>query len=155
MIHAIAAMDAKRGIGGDHGIPWHLPADRAYFKEQTTGTRVLMGHHTYTAFDRPLADRRNLVVVHDTSALRPGFEPVVDVDRFLKTTREDVWIIGGARLFANILHYVQELYLTEIQADFHCTKFFPLYQDAFRLVSRSGPITENGTTYTFCIYERK
>lgn len=157
MIRAIAALDTSRGIADDHGIPWQgkLPTDVKYFRDKTlSGGAVLMGYGTYTEFSKPLGGRENFVATHKPGALREGFTAVHDARAFLKIT-EDVWIIGGAALFAETLDLNDELYLTKLQADFDCTKFFPPYEEMFELVNESELITESGITFTFCIYKRK
>lgn len=154
MIRAIAAIDNKRGIADDHGIPWQgkLPTDVKYFRDKTlSGGAVLMGYGTYTEFEKPLGGRQNFVATHKPGALREGFTAVHDAREFLEATK-DVWVIGGAALFAETLDMNDELYLTKLRGDFGCTKFFPEYDELFELASESEPITENGITFTFCVY---
>lgn len=73
MIKAIVAADDKLGIATDTGIPWDLPTDKAYFREQTTGSPILMGYRMYQELEQPLPDRQNLVAVRPDTQLRPGF----------------------------------------------------------------------------------
>jgi len=158
MIRAIVATDSKRGIADDHGIPWQgkVPSDAAWFREKTmTGGLILMGYGTYTEFSSPLHGRENFVATHRPEPLRDGFSKVADARKFLQETTEDVWNIGGAALFTETLDLNDELYITKLQGDFDCTKFFPEYEQLFELASESEPITENGITFTFCIYRRK
>ncbi|HET7320437.1 MAG TPA: dihydrofolate reductase [Candidatus Saccharimonadales bacterium] len=158
MIRAIAAIDNKRGIANDRGIPWQgkVPSDTAWFRDNTmSGGLILMGYGTYTEFSKPLHGRQNFVATHRPVPLREGFTKVTDARKFLKETTEDVWNIGGAVLFAETLDMNDELYLTKLQGDFQCTKFFPEYDNLFELASESKPITENGITFTFCVYRRK
>ena len=56
----VVAMDENRLIGKDNKLPWHLPADLAYFKKITTGKSILMGRKTYDSIGRPLPNRRNM-----------------------------------------------------------------------------------------------
>jgi len=154
MIRMIAAIDEKQGMANEAGIPWRLPADQAYFREHTIHNRVLMGYRTYIEFSKPLSDRENLVFSHDDAPLRPGFIPITQLEPLLQDGSSDLWIIGGAALFAETLQYADELYITEIQGDFHCTKFFPPFKDTFELVSRSPEQTDNGISFTYCIYRR-
>jgi dihydrofolate reductase len=157
MIRFIAAIDSKQGLADEHGIPWQrkLPTDIAYFRAKTKGGIVLMGYRTYEEFDKPLPERRNLVASAKAESLRAGFERVHDASKFLKNTKEDVWVIGGAALFASTLDLADELYLTRVKGDFHCTKFFPPFEQDFRLESRSEPQTENGITFRFEVWRRK
>ncbi|MGH3733111.1 MAG: dihydrofolate reductase [Acidimicrobiales bacterium] len=158
MLNLIAAIDGQRGVADDHGIPWQgrIPGDTAYFREQTSSGVVLMGFRTYLEFDRPLHARTNFVVTRaDSEALRPGFAAVVDLDEFA-TERLDqtVWVIGGAGLFAQTIHAADELYLTQLDQDFGCTKFFPEFNDLFLLASASELHSENDVSYRFEVWRR-
>lgn len=137
MIRAIVAVDDRLGLATDSGIPWDVPADRAYFRQTTTSGLVLMGFTTYQEFDEPLPQRRNLVATHRDGALRPGFERVADLNPFLAAHQapdaDDVWVIGGAGLYAATVARCDELYLTRVEGDFGCTKFFPPFTDDFTL----------------------
>jgi dihydrofolate reductase len=65
-----------------------------------------------------------------------------------------VWVIGGAALFASSLPLADELYLTQLDADFHCTKFFPNYSDSFHKERELGSHTESDITFHFEIWQR-
>ena len=155
MIRFIAALDSRRGIADEHGIPWQgkLPSDMRWFRDHTLGHVLLMGRSTYDEFNGPLPGRQNFVATHQASV--PGAEAVSDVAAFLRTQPGDVWVIGGARLFEATLSQADELYLTQLEGDFGCTKFFPPYQAAFKRAEAANPITENGITYRFEVWRRK
>ena len=134
MIRFIAALDNKRGLANEHGIPWQgkTPTDVAHFREKTLNGNVMMGYGWYVEQKQPLPDRRNLVATPELKEpLRPGFEHVPDATAFLKNAKEDVWVGGGAALFASTIDLAHELHLTLLEADFNCTKFFPEYEQAF------------------------
>jgi len=156
MIRFIAAIDSKHGLANDHGIPWQgkVPSDAKYFRKQTLHQTVLMGAVTYQEFDQPLPDRKNLVLTREPGPLRPGFEKVTDLETTLAKER-DLWIIGGAGVFAQTIDFADELYLTRLNKDFHCTKFFPDFEDTFELAETFPPITENGTTFHYETWKRK
>ena len=157
MIRFIVAIDNKKGLANEHGIPWQgkLPTDVAYFRSKTIGGNVMMGYGWYTEQQKPLPERRNLVATTKDEKLRPGFETVHDARQFIKDFKEDLWVGGGAALFASTLDLADELYLTKIDADFNCTKFFPEYENDFELVSETEPQTENGITFRFTVWKRK
>ena len=68
MIRLIAAMDSRHGIATASGIPWKLPGDTAYFREQTSRGLILMGRSTYDEFAAPLHGRENFVLTTDPGA---------------------------------------------------------------------------------------
>jgi dihydrofolate reductase len=158
MIRLIAAVDSKLGVANDHGIPWQgkIPMDTQYFNDQTSEGLIVMGYRTYQEFDKPLHDHENFVVTRpDSTELRRGFEAVADLTSFLhEHAQELVWIIGGAGLFAASLDAADELYITQLDADFHCTKFFPMFSDNFEMVSSAGPHEENGISFLLEIWQR-
>ncbi len=156
MIRSIAAIDEKRGLATDDGIPWDLPSDKQYFRDQTREGIILMGMGTYREFSKPMHDRANYVATSQTEPLRDGFVAVGDVPEFFAQHEgETIQNIGGAGLFTSTLDFADELLLTQIQADFHCTKFFPEYTQDFELVQESEPVTENGITFRFQTWRRK
>jgi dihydrofolate reductase len=154
MIRLIAATDTRRGIATASGIPWNLPGDAAYFRDQTGSGLIVMGWATYTEFAAPLHDRDNYVLTRDgTDSLRPGFVPVRDLDDLgTRHPGQDVWVIGGAAVYANTISQADELFITQVLADFHCTKFFPPYQDRFTLASESENHQDGGVIYRFQIW---
>ncbi len=157
MIRFIAAIDSKRGLANSKGIPWQgkLPTDVTYFRQKTLGGIIMMGHGWYVEQKLPLPDRRNLVASSSLHEVRPGFELVDDARKYLEKTQADVWVGGGAALFTNTLDLADELYLTRIEADFHCTKFFPSFEQDFVLIEQSEQQTESGITFHFEIWKPK
>jgi dihydrofolate reductase len=155
VIRSIAAIDSRRGIATDSGIPWKLPGDTAYFREKTSSGLIVMGRATYDEFAAPLHDRENAVFSSTSARLRKGFAVVASLDQLTAAhPGEDVWVIGGATVYAKTLGQVQELLLTQVMGDFDCTKFFPPYHHAFRLESRSEEQQEGGVRYRFEIWRR-
>ena len=150
MIRLIAAIDEKQGLATEAGIPWHLPGDVAYFRRRTEGGVVLMGRATYAEFAGPLENRRNVVLTTSTSTLRPGFERAGDPAGFFADHQaDDVWVIGGAAVYASTIGRADELVLTQVLQDFQCTKFFPAYQEAFVRTDQSALQEEGGVAYRF------
>jgi dihydrofolate reductase len=150
MIRLIAAIDSRRGLATDEGIPWHLAGDVAYFRQRTEGGLLIMGRATYAEFAAPLEGRANFVLTRDPSRITPGFRAVTDLALFLETRAgEDVWVIGGAMLYASTLAAADELLLTQVDGDFGCTKFFPAYAQSFVLERDSEDHEEGGVHYRF------
>ena len=83
----VVAMDDNRLIGNNNQLPWHLPADLAYFKKLTTGKSILMGRKTYDSIGRPLPNRRNIVVTRNTKISIPGCEVVSSIANALELTK--------------------------------------------------------------------
>jgi dihydrofolate reductase len=157
VINLIAAVDSERGLGDGSGIPWQgrVPSDSAYFRDRTATGLIVMGYRTYEEFAAPLHDRTNYVLTREGSALREGFEPVTRLDGFLAGHRDEtVWVVGGGSLYAASIDLADQLYLTQLDADFHCTTFFPEYADRFTLSSSSAPLMEGGISFEFQVWGR-
>jgi dihydrofolate reductase len=158
MIRVIAAIDGKRGLADEAGVPWlgRLPSDAAYYRDKIKGGLVLMGYPHYLEISRPYEGAENFVATRRTEALKPGFQPVSDARVFLSEhAAENVWSLAGEKLLADTFDLAEELYLTRLTGDFKCTKFFPVFTDQFDLVSRTPPATENGITFRFEIWRRR
>lgn len=114
-----------------------------------------MGFGTYSELKNPFHDRLNFVATRSRDKLREGFVAVTDPIEFIQNATGDVWVIGGPNLLASALEYIDELSITQLEGDFDCTKFLPDYHGAFRLLSSSGPLHENGIEYAFEVWAHK
>jgi len=157
MIKAIAALDSRRGIANQQGVPWgrKLPEDIQQYHEKLRGATILMGNVMYSEMQNPLPECHNLVLTPGPAPLRPGFEKAEDLAKLLQQPPKNFWIVGGASVFEQALPAVSELHLTQLEGDFSCTKFFPDYKQEFELASESEPHTENDITYRFQVWKRK
>jgi dihydrofolate reductase len=122
----IVAMTKNRIIGKDNQMPWHLPADLAWFRQNTTGKPVIMGRKTFESIGRPLPKRTNIVLSrqpfeHDGVIWKDSLESAVD---FVRDSKE-IMLIGGGQLFNEYLSQADRLYLTEIQTELDGDTFFP------------------------------
>lgn len=156
MIRTVVAIDENRGMADEQGIPWDIPGDKKYFVDTlNSGGLVLMGYGTYLEVRQPFGRLPNYVATARHEVLREGFVAVTNPIKFSLEATEGVWNIGGADLLATTMDTLDELYITQLEGDFGCTKFFPPYQDDFELVFEQPPITENGITYRYQIWRRR
>ncbi|KGQ32780.1 dihydrofolate reductase [Gallibacterium genomosp. 2] len=126
MLSLIVAMTKNRVIGRDNQMPWHLPADLAWFKKNTLGKPVIMGRKTFQSIGRALPNRKNIVLSRQ-GFQADGIEVVSDLSQALALIKgeNEVMIIGGGHLFAETLPIADRLYLTEIDAELQGDTFFP------------------------------
>jgi len=156
VIRLIAAIDEKRGIATASGIPWHLRGDSEYFRAETVTGLIVMGSATYAEFAAPLHGRVNYVLTSKPGPLRAGFEPFADLDAVTRAfPADDVWVIGGAAVYAGTIGRADQLFLTQVVGDFRCIKFFPPYADEFELSSQSEEHVEARTAYCFEQWRRR
>lgn len=154
MVRLIIAIDTKGGIADKNGIPWSLKSDRQHYKNKTTSGMILRGYKTYLDDDRPSHNRTTYVATTKKEKLRDTFKRVGDARDFLKSTKEDVWIIGGANLISETLDLIDELYITQLLDDFNCTKFMPQYKHKFKMVSQSSIHNENKINFRYQVWRR-
>ncbi|HET7578633.1 MAG TPA: dihydrofolate reductase [Bacillales bacterium] len=160
MISFLLAMGKNRVIGKDNGMPWHLPADLAFFKKKTMGHMIVMGRKTHESIGKALPGRRNVVVTRDTNYEAEGCIVVHSVDeaRELFGNDEEVFVIGGTKLFNAFFSYADRLYVTYINEEFDGDTFFPEIDDMKwkRTSVEQGVRNEkNPYDYSFITYDRK
>ena len=156
-IAMIAAMAANRVIGKDNKMPWHLPEELGYFKRVTMGKPVIMGRKTFESIGRPLPGRKNIVLSSNPGFRADGVTLVTTLEEALAAAGEcdEVMIIGGARLYQQMLPKAERLYLTQIEVTVDGDAFFPEYQDFGWHESASElHVSSNGTRFSTHILER-
>ena len=156
----IVAMDKNQLIGKNNALPWHLPADLAYFKRVTTGKTVLMGRKTYDSIGKPLPNRRNMIISRNAEFQARGCEVVDSIDAALMLIKDDteVMIMGGACFYQQILPMVDRLYITEVGGEFTGDAYFPKFnRHHFIEISRESyqPDEKNIYAYNFTILQRR
>lgn len=128
-ISMITAMANGRVIGKDNKMPWHLPEDLQHFKRVTIGKPVLMGRKTFESIGRPLPGRQNIVISRDNELTIPGVIVVNSIAEALFTAwgNDELVVIGGAKLYEQMLPMADRLYLTKIDIDVGGDAFFPYF----------------------------
>jgi len=162
IISAIAAMAENRIIGKNNQLPWHLPADLKHFKAVTTGHPILMGRKTYDSIGRPLPNRTNIILTRNPSVDIPGCKVVTSIQEAIQLASnenvQELFIIGGAEVYRQLLPQIQRLYLTIVHQNFDGDAFFPeLDAKEWREVSRERhePDEKNAYAYSFVRLERR
>jgi dihydrofolate reductase len=132
---AIAAMSLNRVIGHGPRIPWHLPEDFKWFKKMTTGQVVVMGRKTFQSIGRPLPHRETVVVSRSGFA-EPGVRTIRSLDELDPATEpREVFICGGAEIYALALPRCSDLYLTHVLRTVEGDAFFPSFEDDFEIAA--------------------
>ena len=152
---------ARGGVIGKDGVmPWHLPEDLAHFKRVTLNHPVIMGRKTWDSIPprfRPLPGRRNIVVTRQTNLNQTGLEPAPNLREALQFCENSpqVWIIGGAQIYAQALPLADELVVTEIDADIPGDAFAPAIGADWQEVAREPFNTSTGLRGAFVTWRRK
>lgn len=131
-ISMIAAVAKNGVIGRNNDLPWHLPDDMKYFMQTTKGHCVIMGRKNYESLPekfRPLANRQNIVVTHQTNYQAPGCLVVSSIEEAISkadvSISNEIFLIGGSQIYSEGLLISDRLYLTEINAEIPGDVFFP------------------------------
>jgi len=158
LLTLIVARASNGVIGRDNTLPWRLPEDLQHFKRTTMGAPVIMGRKTWDSIGRPLPGRRNIVVSRNRILRIEGAEVVGSLEdaQRLCIGVEQVFLIGGAQLYAEALPSADRLIVTEIDADVEGDAFFPAVDRSKWIESaRETHHSEaNGFDYAFVTYER-
>ncbi|QBF82270.1 type 3 dihydrofolate reductase [Shewanella maritima] len=157
-IAMIAAMANNRVIGKDNQMPWHLPEDLRHFKAMTMSKPVVMGRKTFESIGRPLPGRHNIVITRQQDYQAEGITVVSSVDEAFALTQDvdEVVIIGGGQLYAELLPRAEVLYLTQINLEVEGDTYFPDWDDGSWQNENSETATsDKGLQYTFNTFIKK
>ena len=164
-INLIWAQAKNRVIGLNGKMPWHLPEDLAHFKRTTLGHPVIMGRKTWDSLPvkfRPLPGRMNVVISSDASTRQTlkknGTSPAQNLREALLICEQaqcaEVWVIGGALIYALALPQAHKLVITEIDAEYSGDAFAPELDAAWQEINRENLQTANGFSLSFVTYRR-
>lgn len=155
----IAAIGRNNEIGKNNKLIWPIKEDLKFFKQQTMGKPVAMGMRTLESLPKLLPGRKHIVLTTKNPDLDSQIIIVHSKEELLKFIEEyqdEVMIIGGARVYAEMIDYADKLVLTEIDAeDREADAYFPEFNredyDREELCSHE----ENGLKYKHLVYTRK
>jgi dihydrofolate reductase len=151
-ISIIAAMATNRVIGAANRLPWHLPNDLRHFRLTTTGHAVIMGRKNYESIGKPLPGRTNIVVTRNPRFTAPGCLVAHSLAEAIAAAGADdeVFVIGGAQLYAQALPLARRMYLTLVHADVAGDTHFPPFDwQAWRIVSREDHEADDRHPYPY------
>ena len=160
-VSLIVAVAENGVIGRNNQLPWRLPADLRRFKELTMGHAIVMGRKTWESIGRPLPGRRLIVITRQPNYAAAGGEVVADFDKALQAAlqhgKSEVFVIGGAEIFAHAMPIADRVHLTRVHANVDGDVHFPnLNPSTWRLVQsdRHDADEKNQYAYSFELYQR-
>ncbi len=151
---------ANNGVIGKDGVmPWHLPEDLAHFKQLTHGCPVIMGRKTWDSLPpkfRPLPGRTNIVITRQDNWQAEGALRVASLDEALQSAAgaAEIWVIGGAQIYAQTERLATRAEVTEIDADFEGDAYAPTLGPDWRETARSAHVSAKGQAFSFVSLER-
>ena len=161
-MNAIVAVSADWGIGRDNDMLFFNSEDMAFFKDTTMGKTVVMGRKTLESLPggRPLRGRENIVLSRQAGFQVPGttvFSEITELLQHLKTKdTDDVFVIGGAEIYARLLPYCRKTYVTHyIDSAPPADAFFPDLGALpnWRCASIGGTREHEGLRFAFAVWE--
>lgn len=132
-INAILAHDDNYGIGKDGDLPWpRQPEDMKWFQDCTIGHVVVMGRKTWESLgNKKLPKRTNIVITRSKIKGNPDGIYYGEMSKLLQVLKMEypdlkIWIIGGADIYKQALHFCDNIYLTHIPGNYECDTFVPM-----------------------------
>lgn len=152
-IIAIWAQDQCGIIGKNNHLPWHLPKDLKYFKETTLNQAILMGRVTFEGMNKRLLPNRELLILTTQSDYQvDGATVVTNVDEVLdwyKNQNKTLYIVGGSQIYQLFEPYIDELVITQVQAEVEGDTYFPKDFDFFKFSLVSSVVYERDSQNEF------
>lgn len=164
ILSIIVAMAHNRVIGLNNQMPWHLPADLAWFKKNTLNKPVIMGRKTFESIGKPLPNRHNIIIsrqIQTSDSLTSNINWVKSIDAAILLAKEqnsdEAFIIGGGNIYNQALPLVSRLYLTHIDANLQGDTHFPDYEsEQWKVIYQENhPLDDrNPYPYQFQVLEK-
>ncbi|MER3465301.1 MAG: diacylglycerol kinase [Chitinophagaceae bacterium] len=162
VLSLLVAADENNVIGKDNKLPWHLPQDLKYFKNQTWGLPILMGRKTFESIGKPLQGRKNIVITRNKEWKHDGVTTIHTIEEAIDKAKafdvKEIFVIGGAEIFKTTFDKADRIYLTRIHHQFEGDTHFPeLTTDKFNLMQQRFCRADEKNVYshTFQVWERK
>jgi dihydrofolate reductase len=160
-ISIIVAIAENYAIGLRNELLFHLSDDLKRFRKLTTGHTIIMGKRTFESLpNRPLQNRRSLVITDIPGEIIPGCEMAYSIEDAIAKTESEIenFVIGGGSIYRQFLPYVDKLYITWVHKSFEADTFFPKIDLSEWEILEETDIPfqqETGFAYSYCIYKRK
>ena len=121
-IAIIAAIAQNNVIGHNNQLPWHLPADLQWFKQQTLNKPIIMGRKTFESLGRALPKRHNIVITRQSNFAANNIVVCDSLEKALAEAQnycaqnniDEIMIIGGAEIYKQALDLADTLYITHV-----------------------------------------
>lgn len=155
-ISIIAAVGKNLELGKNNDLIWHFKEDMRFFKETTTGHTVVMGRKTFESLPKALPNRRNIVISSNPDYVAEGAEVVTDInDIYSLAENDEVFIIGGGKIYSRFINDADKLYLTEIDAaQPSADVYFPSFDKAEYVREVINNYCIDGVNFSHVLYSK-
>jgi dihydrofolate reductase len=162
ILSLIVAMDERGAIGKGNRLPWRLSADLKRFRELTMGHHIVMGRKTFETIGRALPGRQTIIITRNPRLEVEDCLIAHSLDEALRLAERrgetEVFICGGAEIYAQSIERADRLYLTEVHTEVEADTFFPVWDRSLWRESQSvyHPADEkNQYPTTFKLLEKR
>lgn len=155
-VSMIAAVGRNLELGKNNDLIWHFKEDMKFFKDTTMGHTVVMGRKTFESLPKALPGRKNIVISSNSEYQAPGATVVTSVDEALRIAdNEEIFVIGGGKIYSEFLPYADNLYLTEIDAECpDADTYFPQFNKADYIKEIINYYNIDGTEFYHVVYKK-
>lgn len=156
-VSIIAAVGRNLELGRGNDLIWHFKEDMKFFKETTMGSSVIMGRKTFESLPKALPGRKNIVITNNNSYSAEGAVTVHSVDEALKSAdSQEVFVLGGGKIYEQLLPVADKLYLTEIEAECpDADTYFPSFNKEEYTREVIASYQADGISFSHICYTRK
>jgi dihydrofolate reductase len=161
-ISIIVAASENNVIGVNGELPWKLQKDMIWFKTKTKGSPVIMGRKTFESLGKPLPRRLNIVVSRSGYAAPEGvlvYKDIMEaVDREIKESAAEMFIIGGGEIYSLFINYADILYVTRVHTEVEGDAHFPVIPTEQFFLASNHEVEADGKNefpFAFQIYIRR
>ena len=155
-VSMIAAVGKNLELGKNNDLIWHFKEDMKFFKDTTMGHTVVMGRKTFESLPKALPGRKNIVISSNAQYQAQGATVVTSVEEALQIADiEELFVIGGGKIYAEFLPYADKLYLTEIDAE--CTDadtYFPQFNKSEYIKEIINYYDIDGVEFYHVVYKK-
>lgn len=159
MFTIIAAVGKNLELGKNGGLIWHLPNDLNFFKEKTIGHKIFMGRKTFLSLPKKLPNREHFVLTTSNTNIDCEINIVNDLEKYInenKDSNEEIFVIGGAQVYKQMLPYAKKMYLTEIEGVYSdADVYFPTFDKSKYTRTVLYQNEDKGIMYNHVKYEKK
>jgi len=164
-ISAILAASENNIIGAENDMPWRIPNDLKWFKQNTLNKPMIMGRKTFQSLPGLLPKRTSIILTRDPSFTAEGAIVAHDVDTALALATEDcdlrradeIMVVGGGEIYRLFYPKIDRFYLTRVHTEIEGdTEFFDLPpQEWSKNFEQTHPSDDkNQYAHTFQILDR-
>ena len=159
MVSIIVAIAQNGTIGDKNSLLWHIKEDMRFFRTTTSGHAVVMGRKTFESLgSKPLPKRKNIVITRADRSFEGAFTAhSLEEAIAMAEGDEEIFIIGGAQIYAEALSVADRMYITRVERDYEGDTSFPkIDYSKWRLVSeeRFERGEEFDAPFAFLCYDR-